>query len=845
MDQTLLRLGRVLSLDLDEGKKEKEVEPIQANSSKHQAEPDEVPSSSGSETEDVKASESAATEDSQESTPSSEHHQMDAELNGPVEEKDETDAPDAPLTDPTAKGEESPSSVKFANPASQKSQALKTTSNSSTSASNFYSKGPSPLIQSLLGLTTPTFSQDPSLPLPPFNPSLNSIQISSISRMISADHFSLLHGPPGTGKTTALAELILQLTVGLRKRVLVCGASNLAVDNLMEKMLESGREALKKEGMGVTRVGHPARILPSLLSCTLDNQSTASDEGQLIKDISKELNQTLSSLSPRSSNPTGSSQVEKPQPGNKSVRTAPKLSSSARRAKWEEVKALRAEYRKRERGVTISVLSRAQIVLSTCHGAGGKLLERGPKESGFDVVIIDEACQAMEAVCWIPILRAKWDGKLILAGDHLQLPPTVKSMKQDKQMKGERFKRKKEEKKKRNEGIREKKEEGDQEVEEVGDGVEKMELKDEGKIDETSQEKDETEDIANSDSNEEASDLEGEEEETAGTTFVQPKSQTIDPQASSPATSPTQGETGDTPKAYNPSLRPPRSLETTLFSRLLGLYGPGCKSLLRVQYRMNSEIMSFPNQAMYEGQLLAAESCEKGRLIDLDGFEKNEIGGKDQQDQNDEELDEEFWAAPLVFYDTSSTEMFESSGGSNKDKENPNEKKSIRSLQSVSKSNENEVSIVIDHLTELIKHGLTLKDIGIIAPYSAQVSLLSSSLRDHFSTSIITSLKNKDGSDLNLDFNDLEIGTVDGLQGREKEAVILTLVRSNLNKEVGFLAERRRLNVAMTRAKKHLAVICDAETVGRAKDAGTKERIFLKDWMNQLEEKSVLVPVGI
>lgn len=540
-----------------------------------------------------------------------------------------------------------------------------------------------------------------------------------------------------------------------------------------------------------------------------------------MKDVGKELEQALTSLSPRSSNPSGSSKDPKPQPGNKSVRTAPKLSSSARKAKWEEVKLLRAEFRKRERGITTSVLSRAQVVMATCHGSGGRILEKNRDESGFDVVIIDEACQAMEAVCWIPILRAKWNGKLILAGDHLQLPPTVKSTKKDKKFDRERMKLKKAERKlKRKEKAEKKKEVEEEGVDRVADQVQDLEIEE---ADRDHSEKEDDEDLDDYQTADEESENE-EEEEMAdqGATFVPSESNHISEKA-----------TESSSLVSRPSLRPPRSLETTLFSRLLALYGSGCKSLLRVQYRMNEEIMSFPNKAMYEDQLLAAESCSKGRLIDLEGFEK--------QEDSTEDLDEEIWNSPLVFYDTIGNEMFESSGDTSSSNGNAVEsRKNIRSLQSDSKSNASEVTIVIQHLETLLKHGLKLIDIGVIAPYSAQVSLLTSSIREHFTKNSISSPANEV-----FDLSELEIGTVDGLQGREKEAIILTLVRSNQNKEVGFLAERRRLNVAMTRAKKHLVVVCDSETVGRAKDSGDKERKFLKGWMDELEEKAVLCPVGI
>jgi len=114
-------------------------------------------------------------------------------------------------------------------------------------------------------------------------------------------------------------------------------------------------------------------------------------------------------------------------------------------------------------------------------------------------------------------------------------------------------------------------------------------------------------------------------------------------------------------------------------------------------------------------------------------------------------------------------------------------------VEGESKSNEGEAEIVTVHLEELIKAGLKPLDIGIITPYNAQVDLLRKKLKDKY--------------------KDLEIGSVDGFQGREKEAIIISMVRSNTRGDVGFLKDDRRTNVAITRAKRHIAIIADSETI--------------------------------
>lgn len=115
-----------------------------------------------------------------------------------------------------------------------------------------------------------------------------------------------------------------------------------------------------------------------------------------------------------------------------------------------------------------------------------------------------------------------------------------------------------------------------------------------------------------------------------------------------------------------------------------------------------------------------------------------------------------------------------------------------------SKSNENEAILVRNYAFSLIENGVLPDTIGIIAPYSAQISLISKLVHEKF--------------------EQIEVATVDGFQGREKDVIILSLVRSNEKGEVGFLGEERRLNVAMTRPKRHLCVIGNMETLARGSE---------------------------
>ncbi|KXL42862.1 MAG: hypothetical protein FE78DRAFT_190990, partial [Acidomyces sp. 'richmondensis'] len=221
------------------------------------------------------------------------------------------------------------------------------------------------------------------------DPTLNESQKDAIRFALASKEIALIHGPPGTGKTHTLIELILQL-LPKHTRLLVCGPSNLSVDNIVER--------LSPHRIPLLRLGHPARLLPAVLSHSLDVLTKSSDAAALVSDIRGEIDDKLAA-------------VRKTRNG------------AERREVRAEVKELRRELRQREGRVVGDLVRGCRVVLCTLHGAGGFHL-KGEK---FDVVIVDEASQALEAQCWIPILGCGAE-KVVLAGDHLQLPPTIKSV---------------------------------------------------------------------------------------------------------------------------------------------------------------------------------------------------------------------------------------------------------------------------------------------------------------------------------------------------------------------------------------------------------------------------------
>jgi len=218
--------------------------------------------------------------------------------------------------------------------------------------------------------------------------SLNDSQRDAIRFAVASSEIALIHGPPGTGKTHTLIELILQL---LKKglKLLVCGPSNISVDNIVERLANH-------KVTDMVRFGHPARLLPSVVNHSLDVLTKTSDAAALVQDVRKEMDEKQAS-------------IRKTRNGRE------------RKAIYADMRELRKEYRERERGCIDNLVRSSKVVLATLHGAGGYQL----RNSSFDVVIIDEVSQALEAQCWVPLLSAK---KAILAGDHLQLPPTIKSV---------------------------------------------------------------------------------------------------------------------------------------------------------------------------------------------------------------------------------------------------------------------------------------------------------------------------------------------------------------------------------------------------------------------------------
>ncbi len=253
-----------------------------------------------------------------------------------------------------------------------------------------------------------------------YNPSLNEPQQRAVEEALAAEDIYLIHGPPGTGKTTTLIEVIQQL-VEEEKTVLATADSNIAVDNILDFLVGNGVNAV--------RVGHPARVTPILREHTLDNMIEENstyqksvklrDEAFKIKEKQKKYTYPHQKYRRGMSN-SYIKRLARQERGSRGV-SPHKIKKMAR---WvtlqEKADDLFEEADRLKRKALDEILNEADVVCATNSTAGSELME-GRK---FDVVVIDEATQATEPSCLISLVSA---GKIIMAGDHLQLPPTIQS----------------------------------------------------------------------------------------------------------------------------------------------------------------------------------------------------------------------------------------------------------------------------------------------------------------------------------------------------------------------------------------------------------------------------------
>jgi ATP-dependent RNA/DNA helicase IGHMBP2 len=248
-----------------------------------------------------------------------------------------------------------------------------------------------PHIQILMGAKSPTFMLWSVSS--PNTSKLNESQSKAVGKILSANELAIVHGPPGTGKTTTLIQAIKALIKQENQRILVVAPSNTAVDLLSEKLSE--------EGLNVLRVGNPARVSERLQGLTLEAKMAEHDYVKETKRLKKQA-------------------MEFKNMAHKYKRSFGKSERDQRKALFDEAHKIMKEVGNTEQYIIDDIVSKTQVVTATLVGANHYTI----RNLEYNTVVIDEAGQALEPACWIPILKAK---KVILAGDHCQLSPTIKS----------------------------------------------------------------------------------------------------------------------------------------------------------------------------------------------------------------------------------------------------------------------------------------------------------------------------------------------------------------------------------------------------------------------------------
>ena len=462
-------------------------------------------------------------------------------------------------------------------------------------------------------------------------PWLNPTQERAVNEVLWAKDVAIVHGPPGTGKTTTLVEAINE-TLMRESQVLVCAQSNMAVDWISEKLVD--------RGINVLRIGNPTRVNDKMLGFTYERRFESHPDYPQLWAIRKAIRE---------------------------LRKNRKKGSENYHQKMDRLKSRAAEIELR---INAELFGEARVIACTLVGSAHHLLE-GMK---FGTLFIDEAAQALEAACWIPMKRAS---RVILAGDHCQLPPTVKSI---------------------------------------------------------------------------------------------------------------------------AALR--AGLGKTLMERIAE-NKPEVVTLLKIQYRMNDEIMRFSSDWFYGGKVESAPQIKYRSVLDYD----HPITWIDTSNEENQ-ITIEGEDAPE---DSASASSAASAANQNSDL-NFKEQFVGESFGRINKA-EAELTLLTlaEYFTKISKRRVLEEriDVGIISPYRAQVQYLKKLIKKYEFFKPYRRL--------------ISVNTVDGFQGQERDVILISLVRSNDEGQIGFLKDLRRMNVAMTRARMKLIILGNKDTM-------TKHPFYKKLW---------------
>ena len=468
-------------------------------------------------------------------------------------------------------------------------------------------------------------------------PWLNPTQERAVNEVLWAKDVAIVHGPPGTGKTTTLVEAINE-TLMRESQVLVCAQSNMAVDWISEKLVD--------RGINVLRIGNPTRVNDKMLGFTYERRFESHADYPQLWAIRKAIRE---------------------------LRKNRKKGSENYHQKMDRLKSRAAEIELR---INAELFGEARVIACTLVGSAHHLLE-GMK---FGTLFIDEAAQALEAACWIPMRRAS---RVILAGDHCQLPPTVKSI---------------------------------------------------------------------------------------------------------------------------AALR--AGLGKTLMERIAE-NKPEVVTLLKIQYRMNDEIMRFSSDWFYGGKVESAPQIKYRSVLDYD----HPITWIDTSNEENQ-ITIEGGDAPEDSASASSSVSASSSASATNQNSDLNFKEQFVG-ESFGRINKAEAELTLltlaEYFTKIGKQRVLSEsiDVGIISPYRAQVQYLKKLIKKYEFFKPYRRL--------------ISVNTVDGFQGQERDVILISLVRSNDEGQIGFLKDLRRMNVAMTRARMKLIILGNKDTM-------TKHPFYKKLW---------------
>ncbi|CRG99943.1 dna2/nam7 helicase family member, putative [Plasmodium relictum] len=626
------------------------------------------------------------------------------------------------------------------------------------------------------------------------NKNLNNSQKKAVYFCLYSNNIFCIHGPPGTGKTTVLCEVIFQL-IKKNFKMLVTGPSNVSVDNILDK-------CIKMNIKNVVRIGLKSKIKKELWNYSYDEKIKECDSYKLCEDIDKDIEKLKLEIA----------KLKSKKKSEKSIYDRKCITN----LKYE-IRLLNKSRKKKRNVFFNELMNKNNVLITTCSSSSNYELNKFVKYSNFlfDAVFIDECCQCTEPLCYIPISFSKKN--VFLFGDHKQLSPLIKYDKHNNKLNITLFER-----------LIKKYQNKISFILNIQYRMNDLILKWSNKIfyDNKLISDDSCKCITvgdlTSNTNEKKKEVNKENNKKNNKkNSKQRKDKKMDIIINK--------NTNDMIKNY--SFCPITWIETDGFDEFLDdtndLDMINSEIKEKKNQQINDQSKSVPEKIEQENKKKHKKEYETNEENPKSNckskFEKNiENSYKSNDDVNNDnkkgdvdnivKSDEDNLKKKYnndYFNSNYSEESNEFNSLKNlKDNELTDIVKididDIINLNNKSRSNSGEAYIIYKLIERMVKiNNINTNYICVITPYSKQMNLLRSIFYDNF-------YEDKNYSNV---YKNIEISTVDSFQGREKEIVIFSLVCSNYFKNIGFLKDYRRLNVAITRAKRHVVVIGNSDTI--------------------------------